>query len=182
MSHSEHRTSHEPPSYACPLCQLIAGADTTSSASTPDDVVYQDATATAFVASAWWPNNAGHALVVPNQHYENVYAIPDDVLASGASTRQTRRDRAQRDIRLRRHIVSPAQRASGRTGSLALPPARIPALRRRRLVRAQRRATPDDSRRAPSLRGKVTYVLLALSASGSCKRLRETMIAMTRVP
>ena len=45
-------------------------------------MVYHDATTTAFVASAWWPNNAGHVLVVPNQHYENVYAIPDDVLAA----------------------------------------------------------------------------------------------------
>lgn len=36
----------------------------------------------AFISSAWWPENAGHVLVVPNEHYENVYATPDDVLAA----------------------------------------------------------------------------------------------------
>ncbi|GAK12270.1 bis(5'-nucleosyl)-tetraphosphatase [Geomicrobium sp. JCM 19039] len=31
---------------------------------------------TVFVASKWWPNNHGHVLVVPNEHYENLYELP----------------------------------------------------------------------------------------------------------
>jgi histidine triad (HIT) family protein len=46
------------------------------------DVVYRDETVTAFIAAAWWPANAGHVLVIPNDHYENVYDIPDDVLGA----------------------------------------------------------------------------------------------------
>lgn len=45
-------------------------------------MVYRDGVVTAFVSSAWWPANAGHVLVVPNGHFENVYEVPDDVLAA----------------------------------------------------------------------------------------------------
>ena len=31
---------------------------------------------TAFVASDQWPNNAGHVLVIPNEHHENLYSLP----------------------------------------------------------------------------------------------------------
>lgn len=73
--------SHEPEGYECPFCRIAAGQDDgihTKNA----DVVYQDATVTAFIAAAWWPANAGHVLVVPNGHYENIYDIPDDVLGA----------------------------------------------------------------------------------------------------
>ncbi|MFB4159664.1 HIT family protein [Geomicrobium sp. JSM 1781026] len=39
-------------------------------------IVYQDSNVTVFVASKWWPNNHGHVLVVPNEHYENLYELP----------------------------------------------------------------------------------------------------------
>jgi histidine triad (HIT) family protein len=45
-------------------------------------IVYHDREVTAFVSSAWWPRDAGHVLVVPNHHDENVYDIPDPVLAA----------------------------------------------------------------------------------------------------
>ena len=73
--------SHEPPDYSCPFCRVVAGEDLSGDYSKQADVVYRDELATALVSSAWWPKNAGHVLVVPNAHYENVYAIPDDVLA-----------------------------------------------------------------------------------------------------
>jgi histidine triad (HIT) family protein len=33
------------------------------------------------VSTKQWPNNPGNALIVPNDCYENLYDIPDDVLA-----------------------------------------------------------------------------------------------------
>ena len=45
------------------------------------DIVYKNEYTTAFIAPKWWANNAGHILVLPNKHYENIYDIPDDLHA-----------------------------------------------------------------------------------------------------
>ncbi len=39
------------------------------------DQVYQDDLVTAFIAPYWWPNNAGHVIVIPNAHFENIYDL-----------------------------------------------------------------------------------------------------------
>jgi histidine triad (HIT) family protein len=72
--------THEPSSYVCPFCEVVAGRDTEWNAST--DVVYRDADTTAFICPRWWDAAPAHVLVVPNHHYENVYAVPDDALAA----------------------------------------------------------------------------------------------------
>lgn len=76
--------SHEPPGYRCPFCLVAAGQgeDDADVLTKPSDVIFNDGMVTAFIAAAWWPNNAGHVLVVPNGHYESVYDIPDDVLGA----------------------------------------------------------------------------------------------------
>jgi histidine triad (HIT) family protein len=43
--------------------------------------VYKNDFTTAFIAPKWWPNNPGYVLVVPNAHYENIYDIPEELLA-----------------------------------------------------------------------------------------------------
>jgi histidine triad (HIT) family protein len=75
------RYSHEPDGYVCPFCRIAAGEDLEDGYTQQADVVYRDDVVTAFVALGWWPANAGHLLVAPNAHYENVYDIPDEVLA-----------------------------------------------------------------------------------------------------
>jgi histidine triad (HIT) family protein len=72
--------SHEPTEYACPFCALVAGGETERNRQT--DVVFRDGLTTAFVCPKWWDAAPGHLLVVPNEHYENVYAIPDLSLAA----------------------------------------------------------------------------------------------------
>lgn len=74
--------SHQPEGYRCPFCRVAAGEDVEANYTKQSDIVYRDEAVTAFISSAWWPENAGHVLVVPNGHYENVYAMPDDVLAA----------------------------------------------------------------------------------------------------
>lgn len=69
--------NHAPEGYDCPFCRLASGRDT--SASSQADVIYRDAEVTAFMASAWWPNNKAHVLVVPNQHFENIYDMPPEL-------------------------------------------------------------------------------------------------------
>ncbi len=69
--------SHQREGYRCPFCRVAAGEDLPDDYTKQADVVFRDSTVTAFVSSAWWPANQGHVLVVPNDHYENVYDIPD---------------------------------------------------------------------------------------------------------
>ena len=76
------RFSHQAEGYQCPFCRVAAGEDLADDYTKQADVVYRDGTVTAFVSSAWWPANQGHVLVVPNDHHENVYAIPDAALAA----------------------------------------------------------------------------------------------------
>jgi histidine triad (HIT) family protein len=73
---------HEPAGYRCPFCRVVADECAEDLYTSQQDVVYRDAKVTAFIAAAWWPENAGHVLVIPNDHYENVYDIPDDVLGA----------------------------------------------------------------------------------------------------
>ena len=66
---------HAPPDYDCPFCKIVSGKYD-QIASEPVDVVMQNDTITAFVASHQWPNNQGHVLIVPNEHFENLYSLP----------------------------------------------------------------------------------------------------------
>lgn len=74
-----YRFNHEPPNYVCPFCELLAGHE--SEYNKKQDIVFQNAQVTAFVAPKWWVNNPGHVLVIPNEHHENIYSIPDEILA-----------------------------------------------------------------------------------------------------
>ncbi len=71
--------NHAPKDYVCPLCLIAAGSGDVPTQ--PSDVVYRDEWVTAFIALHWWPNNAGHVIVIPNQHIENIYDMPADVAA-----------------------------------------------------------------------------------------------------
>ena len=76
--------THEPPRYDCPFCRLVRGEDTARNVSA--DVVHNDDTTTAFISPKWWPRNHGHAIVIPNAHVENLYEIPDELLAGVYTT------------------------------------------------------------------------------------------------
>jgi histidine triad (HIT) family protein len=65
---------HAPDGYVCQFCRIAAGHD--GILTTQAHVVLRDADVCAFVASHWWPANAGHVLVIPNSHAENLYEIP----------------------------------------------------------------------------------------------------------
>jgi diadenosine tetraphosphate (Ap4A) HIT family hydrolase len=63
--------NHAPEDYDCPFCRLVRSLNTVRSSQ--KDIVYRDDDVTAFLSASWWPNNPGHVLVVPNEHYENMY-------------------------------------------------------------------------------------------------------------
>jgi histidine triad (HIT) family protein len=69
--------SHSPAGYDCPFCRLARGAET--SRSSQDDVIWRDEDVTGFISAGWWPRNKGHVLIVPNQHFENIYELPPEL-------------------------------------------------------------------------------------------------------
>jgi histidine triad (HIT) family protein len=73
--------NHTPADYVNPFARLVAGEDVPKYGNQEDYVFYRDADITAFISTKQWPNNPGNALIVPNQVYENLYDIPDDLLA-----------------------------------------------------------------------------------------------------
>jgi histidine triad (HIT) family protein len=72
--------THEPSGYRCPFCLVVNGGETERNRQA--DIVARDDLTTALIAPKWWLNNRGHVLVVPNEHYENLYDVPDAVLAA----------------------------------------------------------------------------------------------------
>ncbi len=67
--------NHAPADYCCAFCLL--GQSTPSSWTTLDDIVLKDEQVLAFVSPTSWPNNPGHVVVViPIQHFENIYDLP----------------------------------------------------------------------------------------------------------
>jgi histidine triad (HIT) family protein len=68
--------NHAPKDYACPFCLLLKGIKNEYVISKHSDIFYHNEDVTAFISSHQWPNNHGHALVIPNQHYENIYDLP----------------------------------------------------------------------------------------------------------
>jgi histidine triad (HIT) family protein len=73
--------THAPPDYVCPFCLLVAGVEDGRILSVQSDIVYQDEAVTAFIGTRQWHDNQGHVIVVPNQHFENIYDLPTDLAA-----------------------------------------------------------------------------------------------------
>ena len=70
--------NHEPENYVCPFCLIVEGVENDVVWTKQDDVVLRNDLATAFICATWWPNNPGHLIVIPNQHFENIFDLPDE--------------------------------------------------------------------------------------------------------
>ena len=68
--------NHKPENYNCPFCLVAQEIENEHVLTKQDDVIYRDAFITAFIAAGCWKNNKGHVLIIPNQHYENIYELP----------------------------------------------------------------------------------------------------------
>jgi histidine triad (HIT) family protein len=42
----------------------------------PTDIVYKDGLVTGFINSFFMGKNAGHVILVPNEHFESIYTLP----------------------------------------------------------------------------------------------------------
>jgi histidine triad (HIT) family protein len=70
--------NHEPENYICPLCQIAKGQKT-ERGDQEQDVIVRDEFLTAFVAGKWWRSNPGHVIIIPNDHIENIYDLPEEM-------------------------------------------------------------------------------------------------------
>jgi histidine triad (HIT) family protein len=68
--------NHEPKNYNCPFCLLVQGIENEHVSSVQTDVIYHNPSVTAFISSHQWPNNPGNVIIIPNEHYENIYDLP----------------------------------------------------------------------------------------------------------
>ncbi|WP_037182279.1 HIT family protein [Rhodococcoides fascians] len=66
--------THEPARYNCPFCRYIRGEFDELNAKT--DLVVRTEFALARISPKWWPHNPGHLLVLPVEHFENLYTLP----------------------------------------------------------------------------------------------------------
>ena len=72
---------HAPEGYVCPFCLVVEGIESEHVHTKRSDVFFRDQEATAFISSLSWERNRGNALIIPNVHVENVYTMPDVLLA-----------------------------------------------------------------------------------------------------
>lgn len=68
--------NHAPEDYICPLCLTVQGIENELNMAKQADIVYQDERVTALINSKFIRNNPGHVIVVPNEHFENLYELP----------------------------------------------------------------------------------------------------------
>ncbi len=68
--------NHAPENYRCPSCLLIQGVEHPDVLSVQSDIVHHGEKVTAFVGSHQWSCNHGNVIIVPNEHFENIYDLP----------------------------------------------------------------------------------------------------------
>lgn len=71
--------SHAPQDYKCPICLGVNGIENEDTLLKQADLVFKDRVVSVFVNSFWIPTCEGHVIVVPNDHYENIYELPEDI-------------------------------------------------------------------------------------------------------
>ncbi len=79
--HKDDMYNHAPITYSCPYCSLIQGSKNSQSELKQTDIIVQTADVMAFMATRKYLGNQGHVLIVPNQHFENIYDLPLDILS-----------------------------------------------------------------------------------------------------
>lgn len=68
--------NHAPENYHCLFCLLIQGIKNEHVLSIQSDIIYHNDVVTVFIGSHQWPNNHGNVIVIPNEHFENIYDLP----------------------------------------------------------------------------------------------------------
>ena len=71
--------NHATSDYICPICLAIEGVENEDTWIVQDDIFYRDDLVLGFISSKSVKGNEGHPLIVPLEHYENLYDLPNEV-------------------------------------------------------------------------------------------------------
>lgn len=71
--------NHAPKGYICPICLSIQGIENKDTLLKQADLVYKNDLVSVYINSFWIETAKGHVIIVPNQHYENIYDLPSEV-------------------------------------------------------------------------------------------------------
>ena len=71
--------NHAPENYKCPLCLAGQGVENEYTMVKQADIFYKDELVFAMINSKFIRTNPGHVIVVPTEHYENIYDISNEV-------------------------------------------------------------------------------------------------------
>ena len=72
--------NHAPEGYICPFCLVVNGIENEHVLTKQSDIIYRDNYITSFISAGWWDNNKGHVIIIPNEHFENIYDLPKKYL------------------------------------------------------------------------------------------------------
>ncbi|MCP4142547.1 MAG: HIT domain-containing protein [Chloroflexi bacterium] len=70
--------NHAAKNYNCPFCLLFQGISNKHVESIQSDIIFRNDKTSAFISSLQWSNNHGNVLIIPNEHFENIYDLPLD--------------------------------------------------------------------------------------------------------
>lgn len=71
--------NHPQNNYNCPICLGNSGTENDDTLLRQADLVFHDHLVTVWLNSFWIKGNEGHIIIVPNEHFENIYDLSDDV-------------------------------------------------------------------------------------------------------
>jgi histidine triad (HIT) family protein len=71
--------NHSKTDYKCPICLAIKGVENDSTMIKQDDIFYKDDLIVGIINSKYVKHNPGHIILVPREHYENIYDLPDEI-------------------------------------------------------------------------------------------------------
>lgn len=72
--------SHASSDYQCPICLGLQGIENDVTLIKQSDFIYKSKNISALINSFYIKNNKGHVIVVSNNHFENIFDIPNDVI------------------------------------------------------------------------------------------------------
>lgn len=71
--------NHAPKGYKCPICLGVKGIESDDTLLKQADLIYKDDLVSVYINSFWIDTAKGHVIVVPNEHYENIFDLPNEV-------------------------------------------------------------------------------------------------------